>query len=251
MIPPVLAASAASTALSALSTIASAASSSDESTGSSSTNGTTGTSGTTRRNDALGQTEFLSLLVAQLQNQDPLNPMDSADFSAQLAQFSSLEQLMQINQGLAALGEDDGAQQSFDPVGLLGRDISANGGSVAVTGGDASALEYTLESGGKVTVEVRSASGALVSSADLGQIGSGTHALDLDDVSALADLADGEYQVSVKVQSGDAAPSTVQTRVTGTVTGVDLTSNPPSIRIGDLEIPLGDVREVRAAAAAA
>lgn len=248
MIPPVLAASAASTALSALSSIASVASSADESTGATST---TGTSGTTKRNDALGQTEFLSLLVAQLQNQDPLNPMDSADFSAQLAQFSSLEQLMQINQGLAALGEDDGTQQSFDPVGLLGRDVSANGSSVAVAGGDASALEYTLADGGKVTVEVRSTSGTLVSSADLGQLGSGTHTLDLDDVSALANLADGDYEVSVKVQSGDAQPTTAQTRVTGTVTGVDLTTNPPTIRIGDLEIPLGDVREVRAAAAAA
>ena len=129
--------------------------------------------------------------------------------------------------------------------------MSANGSSVAVAGGEASALEYTLADGGKVTVEVRSTSGTLVSSADLGQLGSGTHTLDLDDVSALANLADGDYEVSVKVQSGDAQPTTVQTRITGTVTGVDLTSNPPTIRIGDLEIPLGDVREVRAAAAAA
>jgi flagellar basal-body rod modification protein FlgD len=251
MIPPVLAASAASTALSALSSIANAASTAGESTGATSSSGSTGTSATTRRNDALGQTEFLSLLVAQLQNQDPLNPLDSADFSAQLAQFSSLEQLMQINQSLAALGADDGTPQSFDPVGLLGRDVTANGASVAVAGGDASALEYTLAAGGKVTVEVRSTSGTVVSGAELGEIGAGTHTLDLDDVSALANLADGDYAVTVTVQSGDAQPTAVQTRISGTVTGIDLTSNPPTVRIGDLEIPLGDVREVRAAAAAA
>jgi flagellar basal-body rod modification protein FlgD len=257
MIPPVLAASAASSAMSILSSIASTASDkssgSSESSGTSGTTGTNGTSGTgaTRRNDALGQQEFLSLLVAQLQNQDPLNPLDSADFSAQLAQFSSLEQLMQINQRLTDLGEDDPSAPSFDPVGLLGRDVTAKGNAVDVTGGESSALEYTLAEAGTVSVEVRSASGTLISSADLGQIGAGTHVLDLDDVSAVADLADGDYQVSVKVKTGDAAPAAVDTRIIGTVTGVDLTSNPPTVRIGDLEIPLGDVREVRAAAAAA
>lgn len=254
MIPPVLAASAASTAMSVLSSIATTAS--DASTGSSGSSGTSGASGTsgsgtTKRNDAMGQTEFLSLLVAQLQNQDPLNPLDSADFSAQLAQFSSLEQLMQINQRLTDLGEDDGSAPTFDPVGLLGRDVTAKGNAVDVTGGESSALEYTLAEAGTVTVEVRSDSGTLISSADLGQIGSGTHVLDLDDISAVADLADGDYQVSVKVKKGDAAPAAVDTRIIGTVTGVDLTSNPPTVRIGDLEIPLGDVREVRAAAAAA
>ena len=50
--------------------------------------------------DSVNQAEFMKLLVAQLQNQDPLNPLDSANFSAQLAQFSSLEQLTQINQNL-------------------------------------------------------------------------------------------------------------------------------------------------------
>jgi len=251
MIPPVLAATAATTALGALSSIASAASSANESNGSGRSTAATGTSATVKRNDALGQTEFLSLLVAQLQNQDPLNPLDSADFSAQLAQFSSLEQLMQINQRLTELGEDDGTAPSFDPVGLLGRDVTANGDAVAVSGGDASVLEYTLAESGSVSVEVRSASGTVVSSADLGMIGAGTHTIDLDDVSALANLADGDYRLSVTVKSGDAQPAKVTTRIVGTVTGVDLTSNPPTVRIGDLEIPLGDVREVRAAAAAA
>lgn len=248
MIPPVLAAPAASAAISAVSSIASALSSDDTSTSATTTTGSAATA-PTKRNDALGQTEFLSLLVAQLQNQDPLNPLESADFSAQLAQFSSLEQLMQINQRLTDLGETDDKTKTFDPVGLLGRDVTANGAGVVVSDGEATALEYTLADAGKVTVEVKNAAGNVIGTADLGQTGAGKHVLDLDDVSQFASLADGEYTVSVKVQSGDAAPSTVQTQITGTVTGVDLTSDPPTIRIGDLEISLGDVREVRTAAA--
>src|SRR5690625_2371676 len=51
-------------------------------------------------NSALGQQEFLHLLVAQMQNQDPLNPMDGTEFASQLAQFNSVEQLIHLNQGL-------------------------------------------------------------------------------------------------------------------------------------------------------
>lgn len=254
MIPPVLAAQAASVAMNALSSVASAASSNGSSSASSSAAAATtaSTASSSRRNDALGQTEFLTLLVAQLQNQDPLNPLDSADFSAQLAQFSSLEQLMQINERIAALADDGGAEPAaFDPVGLLGRDVVANGDAVTVSGGEASTLEYALAEAGTVTIEVRGASGNLISTAELGDFGAGTHVLDLDDVATFADLADGSYTVSVSVRSGANAPTAVATRVTGTVSGVDLTTNPPTVRIGGLEIPLGDVREVRASAATA
>ena len=74
--------------------------------------------------------------------------------------------------------------------------------------------------------------------------------LDLDDVPSFADLADGTYDVSVKVQSGSAEATAVATRITGTVSSVDLQSNPPVLKIGDIEIPIADVRDVRAAAAA-
>jgi len=62
----------------------------------------------------LGRDQFLTLLVAQLKNQDPLNPMESADFTAQLAQFSSLEQLFGMNESLDAIQEAVAAQESGD-----------------------------------------------------------------------------------------------------------------------------------------
>ena len=254
MIPPVVATTAASIGISAVSALAdklsgtSSTSSSNATSGSGST-GSSSSGSSATGNGKLGQTEFLSLLVAQLQNQDPLNPMDSANFSAQLAQFSSLEQLTQINGKLDSLGQKDPTTTpTFDPVGLIGRTISANGSSVNVAKGDASALEYTLGDAGAVTVEVRNSSGKVIGSAELGQTAAGTHTLDLDDVSKFADLADGDYSVSVKVQIGDKPATTVKTQITGAVSGVDLTTNPPTIRVGELEIPLGDVREVRAPA---
>ena len=64
------------------------------------------TNGTTTQADPLGKTAFLNLLVTQLQNQDPLQPQDNSEFLAQLAQFSSLEQLQQINSGVSTLTGD-------------------------------------------------------------------------------------------------------------------------------------------------
>ena len=81
------------------------------------------------------------------------------------------------------------------------------------------------------------------------RLAAGTHTLDLDEVSKFADLADGDYSVSLTVKTGDKPATAVKTQITGAVSGVDLTTNPPTIRVGDLEIPLGDVREVRAPAA--
>src|SRR5690625_601492 len=63
-------------------------------------------------NSALGQQEFLHLLVAQMQNQDPLNPMDGTEFASQLAQFNSVEQLIHLNQGLGMLQASQDAMSS-------------------------------------------------------------------------------------------------------------------------------------------
>jgi len=234
MIPPVLAASAASSAIGLLSSLAS-----DDAPAQS----TAAAVASGERNDVIGQQEFLSLLVAQLQNQDPLSPLDSADFSAQLAQFSSLEQLMQINQRLDGLGEkqDDA---TLDPVALLGREVGAAGSRVAVADGDASQLGYELATPGTVTVEVRNAAGNLVAQKTIGEQAAGRHVLDLDEALDGA-LADGSYEVRVSVAAGGGAPQTVATQVRGVVTGVDLNRTPPVLLIGDLEVQLSDVREVR------
>ncbi len=231
MIPPALAATAATTALGALSSLAPDA--------------------PAERNNVIGQQDFLTLLVAQLQNQDPLAPLDSANFSAQLAQFSSLEQLMQINQRLAALGSDAGSGL-LDPVAFLGREVTAAGGTVAVKDGAASVLEYTLDAAGAVALEVRDASGDVVARTTLGELGAGRHELDLGSVPGVPQLADGSYVVRLTLTpQGGGEPVEVETRLRGTVTGVDLTQNPPILLIGDIEVRLGDVRQVRDVAAVA
>jgi flagellar basal-body rod modification protein FlgD len=111
----------------------------------------------------LGKEDFLQLLVAQLSAQDPLNPMDSREFSAQLAQFSALEQMTNVN---STLEELVAAQQAFGNsslISLIGKLVDIPGNSFEYTQGEPTNLTYTLGSEASTTkVEIYNSTGALV-----------------------------------------------------------------------------------------
>ena len=110
------------------------------STSSSTASSTSSSSGTSK----LGMDAFLQLLVTQLQYQDPLSPMDDKEFVAELAQFSSLEQLTEINTGIEKLSTIGQEQQLLGAVNFIGKTIEANGTAVSLSEGTASAVTFTL-----------------------------------------------------------------------------------------------------------
>ena len=108
--------------------------------------------------------DFLKILVTQLNNQDPLKPLDNQEFVTQLAQFTSLQQTQELNEKLGSLLSIQGAMQS---VGLLGRtvDITQNGGSPAT--GTVSALGFTS---GEPRLSVRLSNGSVVTDLSLASV---------------------------------------------------------------------------------
>ena len=188
--------------------------------------------------------DFLALLVAQLQNQDPLNPLESAEFSSQLAQFSSLEQLMQINDGIEALNGASTGGGDLDALGLLGHRVRAASGEVEVADGEHSELTFELGTSGAVEVEI-STGGVSLGSFALGERGPGTHSLAFSDLDGLPPLSDGTYTVTVRSIGDGGLVETVPTFVLGQVTGVDLNDGNPALLLGARRIALADVREVR------
>ena len=98
---------------------------------------------------SLGRNEFLQLLVTKLQNQDPLSPMDDEDFIAQLAQFSSLEQMNNIAEGIAASNQWDFMQmQSINntmAAGLIGKEVMADYNGVFYDGDKAPEINFTTD----------------------------------------------------------------------------------------------------------
>ncbi|MBU8911758.1 MAG: flagellar hook assembly protein FlgD, partial [Desulfobacterales bacterium] len=78
----------------------------------------------TLTSSTMGKDDFLKMMIAQLQHQDPLNPLDGTDFTAQLAQFSSLEQLSNMNTQLETLGLYQSSLNNAQSISLIGKEIT-------------------------------------------------------------------------------------------------------------------------------
>jgi flagellar basal-body rod modification protein FlgD len=195
----------------------------------------------------LGKDEFLKLLVAQLRNQDPVNPSRPEEFAAQLAQFSSLEQLVQVNSTLSAQAEANAAMalalSNSAAVGVLGKTVLAAGDTVDITGdGSQSVTVGVGGSGGVATLTILDETGREVGSREVGAIGGGRQEIGLG--SATDGLPPGRYRYKVAVSDGDGAPVRVQTFTRAVVDGLRYGPHGPTLTSGKLEIPLADVVEI-------
>jgi flagellar basal-body rod modification protein FlgD len=196
----------------------------------------------------LGQQDFLRLLVTQLQAQDPLNPQDSTEFTAQLAQFSSLEQLMNVNSMLDQLAAFEAAIANTQAASLIGRDVLALGNGISVTDGEASFAEITLGAeADEVTVTIRDDAGSVIRVLDLGELGAGDHTVAWDgltDGGSLAPNGNYTFEVSAKADGEDVS---VETHIRGRVEGIDFDINGTFLLVAGRRISLGDVISIREA----
>ena len=111
----------------------------------------------------LGKEDFLRLLVAQLSAQDPLNPMDSTEFTAQLAQFSALEQMTNVNSTLEELVKAQQAMGNSSMISLIGKLVDVPGNAFEHTQGETTNLTYALGAeGDAIKVNIFNAAGILV-----------------------------------------------------------------------------------------
>lgn len=213
---------------------------------------TTTTSGTSAADLAgpggpLGKDAFLKMLVAQLQNQDPMSPMQGDQMAAQLAQFSTVEQLTNINNTLTAQntaqGSVLGALQASAAMATIGHTVVAGGNQLALDGsGKADVTVDVSAAGGAATVHVFDDSGKEVGSETLGTTTGGTHTFDIS--GATQNLPAGHYTYSVDVVDAAGATVTVQPYMTGKVDGVLSTSSGIVLTAGSLTIPYNSVTHV-------
>ena len=118
---------------------------------------------------SLGKDDFLQILVAQLQAQDPLAPMEGQEFASQLAQFSSLEQLTNVNDNLEASQAFDVAMSNNSAIALIGKNVDAPGNAVDLKSGEVETLSFSLDGdAADVSIDIFNSTGAIVSTIDLG-----------------------------------------------------------------------------------
>jgi flagellar basal-body rod modification protein FlgD len=156
--------------------------------------------------DAGSEQRFLKLLVTQLNNQDPLNPLDNAELTSQLAQMSTVSGIEKLNSTLDSLVSQSGASQVLQSASLIGRSVLVPGSSVKLA--DGAATSFALETAGaaeSVTVSVTNAAGATVRTMELGALPAGVKTLSWDGLANDGSAAAaGDYTISVNATSGDA-----------------------------------------------
>ncbi|MCD6153923.1 MAG: hypothetical protein J7J07_08460 [Syntrophobacterales bacterium] len=194
----------------------------------------------TLETSAIGKDDFLKMMIAQLKHQDPLNPLDGTDFTAQLAQFSSLEQLSNMNDQLKTLGLYQASLNNSQAANLIGKEITAIGNVIKVDGTSAD-LTYNLTEGAeKVVVSIYDEGGNLVDTLDLGSQKEGESSVTWN----CSGIAAGNYtfEVSATDANGDVVPA--YTMITGKVMGVSFDEGSPVLSVNGQDIPLGDVISV-------
>lgn len=211
------------------------------------TSASTSTTSTAASSWTASYDTFLQLLCTQLENQDPLDPMDSTEFVTQLVQYSALEQQISTNDKLESVLSALDSFSSSSAVSYIGRTVEAEADTVTVDEGEGATWTYDLESAAdEVTLTITDADGNEIWSGS-GETSSGSHTFEWDGCDADGDaVADGSYTLTVKATdaSGTAVDST--TYIRGTVTGVDTSSGSTVLEIGDTEVDLDDVVRVTA-----
>jgi flagellar basal-body rod modification protein FlgD len=196
----------------------------------------------------LSRDAFLSLLIAQLQNQDPLNPTDSTEFTAQLAQFSSLEQLGNVNDNLKQLQKFQAAGNNAQAVALIGKEITASGNSLELAQDRPAGCNFKIDEAAKVVaVSIYDHTGEFVTSFEGRNLTAGKHTLDWDGIDQNGNrAAAGNYTFEVLAADANGDSIDTATFFNGKVDKVIFEEDTTYLISGDRRVALGDVIEVGA-----
>ncbi len=201
-------------------------------------------------NDELGKDAFLKLLLAQMKNQDPTSPMESHQMAAQLAQFSSLEKLQNIDESIKLMnlnGNQSGAQ--FETLNLIGRAIQ--GDSTQIMRQDPKEehdINFRLiKDATKVDVIIKDANGTVVRELEVRNLKEGQNVVTWNGLNSEgSSMGKGEFKVEIKAQDSSGKKIAAETKFAGVVTGVNYTGEGPILLMGKQKVRLKDIKSITA-----
>lgn len=201
----------------------------------------------------LGKDEFLQLLTAQLKYQDPMNPLDGHQMAADLAQFSGLEQLLNVNEQLEA--QTANAQVILSAInnsvalGTIGKTVVAASDQIILADDGSGTIDGTVTvdvvEEGPGTLEILDAAGNVVGSRPLGFL-SARNELSLNVGTAAAGLAAGTYTVRITTTDAKGAAAPQRTYYTGIVDGLSYSPQGAVLTSNGVEVSIGMIRRITA-----
>lgn len=170
----------------------------------------------------MGKDDFLMLLIEQLKNQDPTNPEDATEFTSQLTEFSSLEQLENLNTSMESLVQSNENSDKISTLGTIGKDVVYQGSELSYSG-ETVDLGYQLsDTAAEVTISLKQ-NGSTLATLDGTEFGAGNHFVTWDGRTSDGNSAPiGDYNVVISAKDAAGNPVSVTPLVRSEVTGVDL-----------------------------
>lgn len=187
---------------------------------------------------------FLTLLTTQLKNQNPLDPLDTNQFTQQMVQFTSVEQQLKTNEFLEALVLSNVSQTYTDAVGFVGKQVTATGSTTQLADGSATWNYEINQPSDDVTFTVTDQNGNVVHTAQSSvDAGSGQITWDgFDDTGAK--MPDGTYTVTIDARNAAGAYIPVSTKMAGVVSAVDLSGTEPVLIVNGSRVNLSSIESV-------
>jgi flagellar basal-body rod modification protein FlgD len=190
---------------------------------------------------------FLILLTAQLQNQDPLAPMDSTQFTQQLVQFSQVEQQIRTNEQLEGLVGQYQAASAGAALSYLGKDAIIQANETYLAGGEANWAYRLPTNADSMTINVKDASGRTIYTTTTAPSTTGEHLFRWDGTKTDGSTAtDGVYTLEVKATNSNGSSITPTITVRETIMGVDFTGGAPVVITPSGTRDLSSIRSVLA-----
>jgi flagellar basal-body rod modification protein FlgD len=194
---------------------------------------------------------FLTLLTTQLQNQDPLNPLDTNQFTQQLVEFSSVEQQINMNSNLQTLISLQQTSEATSAMQFLGSNVTLNGKTAPLSSSSPAswALNSASPATGKVTITSSTGQTAFNGTVSLN---SGTQSYSWNGIGNNGiTWPAGQYTMAISATNANGQPVTVSTQVQGTVSGVDLSQNPPQLTVGGQDYPISAIQSINSGTSSA
>jgi flagellar basal-body rod modification protein FlgD len=233
-------------AASALSTLG-IGSTTPSTTGSSTSGSSSTAAGTAASQQIAGNfNTFLQLLTTQLQNQDPLDPMDTDQFTQQLVEFASVEQQLDTNTNLQTLISLQQTSEATSALQLVGSTVTMSGTAATLSNATGSPATWSITSPSPATgnVTITSAAGTTVFTGSVA-LNAGTQSFTWSGQGNNGQTwPDGTYTIAVTATGANAQVVNVSTQVQGTVSGVNLSQNPPTLIVNGQNVPVSQVTSI-------
>lgn len=195
---------------------------------------------------SLGKNDFLKLLVKQLQYQDPLNPVENTDFTAQLAQFTTLETLSNIDENITQLGILQNSINNMNAMSFIGKQVNAKGNILNYTGSDLN-IDFSLDAlAAEVRVKIFAEDGTLVRTIERENVQEGNVQFVWDGTDHNGErVSEGRYRFFVQAADYEGNAVGTTSYAAGVVTGIRYDKGITYLIIGNKEVNIADIDEIQ------